>query len=82
MADGICSVCRTEFGVYDLDLLSDGTAIHHVCRKAGPRVEALETALSWFLTDPRFQVAVGGNPKAVDNMLTVARRVLHALPIA
>lgn len=42
------------------------------------RIEQLETALGWFLTDPRFQVSVGGNPRVVETMISESRRVLHA----
>jgi len=36
----------------------------------------LAAALGWFLEDPRFQVAVGGNPNVVDRMLADARAAL------
>ena len=38
--------------------------------------DELAAALGWFLEDPRFQVAVGGNPNAVDRMLADARAAL------
>src|SRR5271165_5312894 len=38
--------------------------------------DELAAALGWFLEDPRFQVAVGGNPNAVDQMLADARAAL------
>jgi hypothetical protein len=41
------------------------------------RNKKLEEALSWFLEDERFQVAVGGNPNAVENMLSAARSALR-----
>jgi hypothetical protein len=40
------------------------------------RVERLEGALRLFLEDPRFDVAVGGNPNAVEAMLSEAREAL------
>src|SRR5579883_1134976 len=40
------------------------------------RIAALEEALRFFLADDRFQVAVGGNPIAVDEMLAKARAAL------
>jgi regulator of sirC expression with transglutaminase-like and TPR domain len=40
------------------------------------RVERLEGALRMFLEDPRFDVAVGGNPNAVEAMLSEAREAL------
>ena len=36
----------------------------------------LREALGWFLSDDRFQVAVGGNPIVVDRMLEAARSAL------
>ena len=44
------------------------------------RVEALEEALGWFLTDERFIVSVGGNPNVVDKMLSQARAALEPKP--
>jgi hypothetical protein len=41
------------------------------------RLEKMETALRYFLCDDRFQVAVGGNPIAVDAMLAEARAALQ-----
>lgn len=35
----------------------------------------LVIALGWFLSDERFQVAVGGNPNAVERMLASARTI-------
>lgn len=43
--------------------------------KANADAEMLRTALGWFLNDERFQVAVGGNPIAVDQMLAEARTI-------
>jgi hypothetical protein len=40
--------------------------------------DALVAALTCFLDDPRFQVAVGGNPIAVEEMLAKARAALTA----
>ena len=40
------------------------------------RIEHLETALGWFLKDPRFTVSVGGNPRVVETMLANAKAVL------
>ncbi len=39
------------------------------------RIKELETALGWFLDDERFRVAVGGNPHAVEKMLSEAREI-------
>jgi hypothetical protein len=39
------------------------------------RIRELEAALGWFLADERFRVAVGGNPKVVERMLTEARAI-------
>lgn len=36
-------------------------------------VKALRTALNWFVNDPRFQVAVGGNPRVVQQMIVDAK---------
>ena len=36
----------------------------------------LREALGWFLNDTRFQVGVGGNPIAVEDMLRRARAAL------
>jgi hypothetical protein len=47
------------------DLLND-------CRQ---RIMELKTTLGFFIEDDRFQVAVGGNPRAVEAMLEVARVV-------
>ena len=35
--------------------------------------DALREALGWFLADARFDVAVGGNPIAVEEMILEAR---------
>ncbi len=43
---------------------------------ARQRIEKLEEGLRLFLEDQRFQVAVGGNPIAVDKMLSAARALL------
>ncbi len=40
------------------------------------RIERLEEALGWFLTDPTFNVSVGGNPVVVRSMLAAAREAL------
>jgi hypothetical protein len=55
---------------------------HWVARleTAEARVAELEAGLSWFLTDERFQVAVGGNPIVVDRMLVDARALLPKAP--
>lgn len=39
-------------------------------------LDDLFEALTWFLEDPRFQVAIGGNPTAVEEMLESARAAL------
>jgi hypothetical protein len=39
-------------------------------------IDQLRGALRWFLTDDRFQVAIGGNPNVVDRMLADARSIL------
>jgi hypothetical protein len=41
------------------------------------RITDLELALGWFLGDSRYRVAVGGNPLAVEAMLSAARRILE-----
>ena len=38
----------------------------------------LREALSWFLSDERFQVGVGGNPIVVERMIAEARKILEA----
>jgi hypothetical protein len=40
--------------------------------------ERLRVALRRFLDDDRFQVAVGGNPNAIDRMLAEARAALSS----
>lgn len=40
-------------------------------------VARLREALGWFLADPQFQVAVGGNPIVVERMLAAARAALQ-----
>lgn len=42
-------------------------------KAASIEILQLREALGWFLTDPRFQVAVGGNPNVVNRMLADAR---------
>jgi hypothetical protein len=51
--------------------------------QAADRLEVLEAenkrlreALGWFLEDGRFQVGVGGNPIAVEKMISAARAAL------
>lgn len=45
-------------------------------------VVALREALGWFIADERFQVAVGGNPIAVEGMLAEAQaRYTFSRPI-
>lgn len=44
------------------------------------RAERAEAALRCFLDDPRFQVAVGGNPIVVQKMIATARAALAAVP--
>ena len=41
-------------------------------------IEALREALGWFVSDERFQVAVGGNPQVVERMIEQARQVYAA----
>jgi len=43
------------------------------CRRLDKQVAQLTEALSWFLEDDRFHVAVGGNPNVVDKMINEAR---------
>lgn len=45
--------------------------------KAHAELIRLREALSWFLTDERFSVAVAGNPNVVERMLADARAVLE-----
>lgn len=41
--------------------------------------EALREALGWFVADERFHVSVGGNPKAVEQMIAEAQARYAAL---
>ncbi|MEO0975984.1 MAG: hypothetical protein AAFY24_01945 [Pseudomonadota bacterium] len=43
------------------------------CRGLEKQVAELAEALSWFLDDDRFHVAVGGNPNVVEKMIDEAR---------
>ena len=45
-----------------------------IVRACNSHYELLE-ALSWFVDDERFQVAVGGNPAAVERMIADAQAV-------
>lgn len=56
------------------------TAAEARAEAAEARVGELEAALTWFLDDPRFQVAVGGNPDVVERMITEATRTLKGAP--
>lgn len=48
-------------------------------RKIADTLDAAREALGWFLVDPRFEVAVGGNPIAVARMMADARAALAKL---
>ena len=65
-----------EFDEFELAWLKDDDRW-----QAAERMSRLEMALSWFLTDPRFDVAVGGNPNVVERMMVEARCILHDLPM-
>jgi hypothetical protein len=56
----------------------------HVAHRPSDEIAALQAevarlreALGWFLADPQFQVAVGGNPIVVERMLAAARAALQ-----
>jgi hypothetical protein len=57
-----------------------GIPIERDTAEAADRIEQLEAALRCFLEDPRFHVAVGGNPHVVDRMLEAARAALESKP--
>lgn len=51
------------------------TAADYVDDGPEHRAARLRKALGYFLADERFQVAVGGNPNAVEKMLAEARAI-------
>jgi hypothetical protein len=54
----------------------DGTAAASEITRLQDDNRGLLTALRYFLEDERFQVAVGGNPNAIDRMLASVRAAL------
>jgi len=54
----------------------EGDAVDVALTEGADHLDALTQALSSFLADPDFDVAVGGNPNMVDRMLSRSRAAL------
>jgi hypothetical protein len=73
-------VNRADVGAMVLTLQRcSGKTPHQLRKDAEDRAALLKASLSDFMENPAFQVAIGGNPTAVDAMMARAR---HALTLS